>query len=207
VSAGAQKDEDDFSITVTSGAIGDTVDLLLSMEDNSHQYEDRLQLLLGEAPWIGVSPLMDDPADALDPTALDLERVEYRVNGSGVEMRLTSSTVIDPSTAFIEAWGRSGGAGYSYFRWVVQSGAGTLQGYISGVGFQPLGTLSVSYVDEHHIVWSFDSVDLDLALTQFEIGFASGWCGPPEYYCDQYPDGWGYPYVSFNTSQWFDIEW
>ena len=207
VSAGAQKDEDDFSITVTSGSIGDTVDLLLSMEDNSHQYEDRLQLLLGEVPWIGVSPLMDDPADALDPAALDLERVEYRVNGSVVEMRLTSSTIIDPSTAFIEAWGRSGGAGYSYFRWVVQSGVGTLQGYIAGVGFQPLGALSVSYVDDHHIVWSFDSADLDLALTQFEIGFASGWCGPPEYYCDQYPDGWGYPYVSFNTNQWFDIEW
>lgn len=207
VTVGAQKEEDDFFITVNGGNNGDAIDLLLTMEDNSTTYTDRVQLLLGEAPWIGVSPLLDDPADSLDPTALDMEKVEYRVNGTEVEMRIASSTVIDPTTAFVEAWGRSGGAGYSYFRWVVQSGVGTLQGYISGVGFQPLGNLTVSFPDDHHILMRFDSEDLDLALSQFEIGFASGWCGPPEYYCDQYPNGWGYPYVSFNPGQWFDIEW
>ena len=82
---------------------------------------------------------------------------------------------------------------------------GTLQGYISGVGFQPLGTLTVSYPDDYHILWSFDSTDLDLALDQFEIGFASGWCESPEYYCDHYPDSWGYPYVAFNPGQWFEL--
>ena len=152
-------------------------------------------------------PFQDDSADSLDSTTVDLESVEYRVTGTQVEMRIASSTVVDPTTAFIEAWGRSGGSGYAYYRWVIQSGVGTLQGYISGVGFQPLGTLTVSYPDAYHIIWSFDSVDLDLALDQLEIGFASGWCGPPEYYCDQYPDGWGYPYVSFNAGQWFEIEW
>ena len=177
------------------------------MQDNTHSFEDRVQLILGEAPWIGVSPLPDDSGDVLDPAALDLENVEYRVNGTTIEMRITAASVIDPMTAFIEAWGRSGGGGYAYYRWVVQSGVGTLQGYISGVGFQPLGTLTVSYPDDYHILWSFDSTDLDLALDQFEIGFASGWCGPPEYYCDHYPDSWGYPYVTFNPSQWFEVEW
>ena len=207
LNAGAQKDEDDFLVSVTSGVVGDTLDFLLTMEDNTNTYTDRVQLMLGETPWIGVSPLLDDSADSLDSTAVDLESVEYRVTGTVVEMRIASSTIVDPTTTFIEAWGRSGGSGYAYYRWVVQSGVGTLQGYISGVGFQPLGTLTISYPDAYHIIWSFDSVDLDLALDQFEIGFASGWCGPPEYYCDQYPDGWGYPYVSFNAGQWFEIEW
>ena len=207
VTAGAQKDDDDFFVTVNGGNLGDTLDLLLTMQDNTDTFEDRVQLILGEAPWIGVSPLPDDAGDVLDQTALDLESVEYRVNGTTIEMRIAAAAVIDPTTAFIEAWGRSGGGGYAYYRWVVQSGIGTLQGYISGVGFQPLGTLTVSYPDDHHILWSFDSVDLDLALNQFEIGFASGWCGPPEYYCDQYPNSWGYPYVAFNPGQWFEIEW
>ena len=207
VTTGAQKDEDDFFITVNGGTAGDYLDLLLTMEDNTHTFEDRVQLILGETPWIGVSPLPDDIGDVLDPTALDLESVEYRISGTTVEMRITSASVIDPATAFIEAWGRSGGGGYAYYRWVVQSGVGTLQGYISGVGFQPLGSLTVSYPDDHHILWSFDSIDLDLALDQFEIGFASGWCGPPEYYCDHYPNSWGYPYVMFNPSQWFEVEW
>ena len=115
VTAGAQKDEDDFFITVNGGVTGDYVDLLLTMQDNTHTFEDRVQLILGEAPWIGVSPLPDDSGDVLDPAALDLENVEYRVNGTTIEMRITAASVIDPMTAFIEAWGRSGGGGYSYY--------------------------------------------------------------------------------------------
>ena len=76
--------------------------------------------------------LPDDSGDVLDPTALDLESVEYRVNGTTIEMRITAASVIDPMTAFIEAWGRSGGGGYAYYRWVVQSGVGTLQGTYFG---------------------------------------------------------------------------
>ena len=36
---------------------------------------------------------------------------------------------------------------------------------------------------------------MDLALDGFSMGFAAGWCGPPEYYCDLFPDGWGYPFT------------
>ena len=207
VNAGSIKDDDDFFVSITSGNAGDTLDCLLVMEDNVRTYEDTFSIVLGEVPWIGVSPLQDDPEDSLDEAAFDIVSAEYRVDGTQVELKLESSTIVNPSTAFIEAWGQSGGAGYAYFRWVVQSGVGTLQGYISGVGFQPLGTLAVSYPDDHHVIMSFDSSDLDLATEQFDIGFAAGWCGPPTYYCDQFPDNWGYPYVSFSTGQWFTVEW
>ena len=144
VNAGSIKDDDDFFVSITSGNAGDTLDCLLVMEDYVRTYEDTFSIVLGEVPWIGVSPLQDDPEDSLDEAAFDIVSAEYRVDGTQVELKLESSTIVNPSTAFIEAWGQSGGAGYAYFRWVVQSGVGTLQGYISGVGFQPLGTLVVS---------------------------------------------------------------
>ena len=46
VTTGAQKDEDDFFITVNGGVVGDYLDLLLTMQDNTHTFEDRIQLIL-----------------------------------------------------------------------------------------------------------------------------------------------------------------
>ena len=46
---------------------------------------------------------------------------------------------------------------------------------------------------------------MGLAQNTFDIGLASGWCGPPTYYCDHYPDGWGYPYVAFSAGLWYNI--
>ena len=37
--------------------------------------------------------------------------------------------------------------------------------------------------------------------------FAAGWCGPDEYYCDHYPDGWGYPYVGWSPWLFYSIDW
>ena len=31
--------------------------------------------------------------------------------------------------------------------------------------------------------------------------------GPPEYFCDHFPDNWGYPYVSYNDQGWFSFQW
>jgi hypothetical protein len=53
----------------------------------------------------------------------------------------------------------------------------------------------------------FPTAPLGLILDVLAIGFAAGWCGPPTYYCDQYPDGWGYPYDAFSTGEWFDLRW
>jgi hypothetical protein len=205
VNAGDIRHENDFHVAVSSGVDGDILDFQLTMTDAVRTYQDSFQLVLGQAPWISVSSLPDDIGDNLDANAIDIESVEYRVVNGIVEMRVTSANVINPSTAFIEAWGTSGGAGYAYFRWVLQSGVATMQGYNSG--FQRIGTMTASFPDDHHILLSFDSADMDLALDQFKIGFAAGWCGPPEYYCDQYPNNWGYPYVSFSTGRWFDVSW
>ena len=122
-------------------------------------------------------------------------------------MQIETVTPVDPATAFFEAWGTSGGGGYAYYRWVLQSGVATMQGYISGVGFQPLGTMTAVYEDEYHVILSFDSADMDLALDSFNFGIAAGWCGPPEYFCDHYPNNWGYPYVSFSSGDGFTVSW
>ena len=51
---------------------------------------------------------------------------------------------------------------------------------------------------------------MDLTLDEVRFGFGAGWCGPPDYYCDHWPDGWGYPYDSesgFSTSGWYELSW
>jgi hypothetical protein len=53
----------------------------------------------------------------------------------------------------------------------------------------------------------FPVSDLGLFSDRIQLGFGSGWCGAPEFYCDQFPDMWGYPYDSFSTADWFTLEW
>ena len=77
-------------------------------------------------------------------TAIDIDRVEYRLEANNtLALRVHPATPIDQQTAFLEAWGQSGGSDYSYYRWVMQSGVGTLQGYNSGVGFMTIADVDV----------------------------------------------------------------
>ena len=207
MNVGDTEDENDFEVTVTSGSAGDSLNFLLEMTDNDRTYSDQFQILLGEKPWVKVSPFDDDIGDALSDDAPDILAIEQRVVNGIVELRIETASPVDPGTAFFEAWGISGGGGYAYYRWVVQSSVATMQGYISGVGFQPIGAMTVTYEDDYHVVLSFDSEDMDLALDAFNFGIAAGWCGPPEYFCDHYPNYWGYPYVSFSTGDWFTVSW
>ena len=207
MNVGDTEDEDDFQVTVTSGSLGDALNFLLEMTDNQRSYTDRFQILLGEKPWVKVTPFDDDIGDSLREDSPDILSIEQRVVDGIVELRIETATPIDPARAFFEAWGISGGAGYAYYRWVLQSGVATMQGYIGGVGFQPLGTMTATYEDNYHVILTFDSADMDLALDSFKFGIAAGWCGPPEYFCDHYPNYWGYPYVSFSTGSWFTVSW
>ena len=120
---------------------------------------------------------------------------------------LSSDVTIDPSTLFIEAWGASSGSDYTYYRWVLQSGAGTFQGYTGSAGFQTIGTLTATFPGNDDVILSFDSADMGLLTDSFSLGLAAGWCGPPDYYCDHFPDYWGYPYDAFSSSRWFDVRW
>jgi hypothetical protein len=199
-------DDDDFYLENITGSIGDTLELKLTLDDGSYQYSDTVVLTLGEAPWLSLSPFDDASDDALSENAVDILSASYRLEDSDIlALRIHSANTIDPATAFIEAWGSSGGADYIYFRWVLQSGVGTLQGYRSGTGFQNIGTLDVEYESSNTVTLRWDHTVMGLAQNTISIGLASGWCGPPNYYCDHYPDNWGYPYVSFSSGIWYSL--
>ena len=209
ITVGEVEDEDDFQITVTGGTTGDTVDLLLTMTDDLYSYTDRAQLIIGEPPWISLSPNADADGDAISENSdtVDLLSASYRVVNERLELKLESAVPFNPAQAFIEIWGSSPASDYAYYRWVVQSGTPTMQGYLGGVGFQPLGAINVSFPSTTEMVLDWALEDMDLVVDEFSIGLASGWCGPPSYFCDHYPDGWGYPYIQFSMSNWFSISW
>ena len=84
---------------------------------------------------------------------------------------------------------------------------GTLQGYTSGLGFQTIASPDVDFLSDTELVMSWSLADMDLAVDSYSIGFAAGWCGPDEYFCDHFPDGWGYPYDGWNSTNFFDVDW
>ncbi len=206
LSSGASRD-DDFEVTVTSGAAGDTLDLVLDLDDGTATYQAEVQIILGEPPWLSLSTTDDRRGDALDGYDWDFVNGRYRVVGTTVELWLESSVAIDPSTLFIEAWGSASGTPYSWYRWVLQSGTGTFQGYTSSGGFNTIGTMNATFPGNNDVILSWDTADMGLISDSFRIGLAAGWCGPPSYYCDHFPDYWGYPYDSFSSSSWFDVRW
>jgi hypothetical protein len=125
-----------------------------------------------------------------------------------MQVRMRSAEPFDPSSLFIEGWGLSSAADYDYYRVVAQSGYATLQGYDGNVGFISLPDPTLSYPDAYTVQLDFPVSDLGLFSSRLSLGFGSGWCGEPEYYCDNFPDGWGYPYdSSFNPGGWFPLEW
>ena len=206
LSVGADRD-DDFSLVVDSGAVGDTLDLVLDLTDGTANYAASIQIVLGEAPWLSLSSTDDALGDNLDGYDFDFINARYRVTGTEVEIWVSSDVPIDPSTLFIEAWGLAGGADYTYYRWVLQSGAGTFQGYTASAGFQTIGTLTATFPGNDDVILRFDAADMGLLTDSFRMGLASGWCGPPSYYCDHFPDYWGYPYDSFSSARWYDVRW
>jgi hypothetical protein len=207
LTSGSSRD-DDFELAVTGGAAGDTLDLVLNLEDDTAEYVATAQIILGEPPWLSLTPRDDDQSDNVGGYGFDFVNGRYRVVGTTVELWLESAVPIDPATLFIEAWGNASGADFTYYRWVLQSGSGTFQGYTSSAGFQTIGTVSAEFPGNDDVILSWDADDMGLLSDGFRIGLAAGWCGPPEYYCDHFPNGWGYPYSSgFYTSSWYDIRW
>ena len=207
ISAGNTKEgADPWDITVLSGADGDTVDLLLTLVDNDRTYEVRTTLVLGESPWQPLSALDDAVSDALDSWDFDIVNGRWRVNDGDLEMELTSDTVFDPTTLFVEMWGQSPGSDWLFHRLIVQGAVVTMEGY-GNSGFVDIATATLTYPDAYTVRVSVPTADLGLLLNEFAVGFASGWCGPPDYYCDHFADGWGYPYVAYTTADWFDLSW
>lgn len=208
LSPGGSRAGDAYEITVDGGAEGDTVDLLLTLVDGAHTYEARTTLVLGEPPWQSITSDYDGTGDTLEGWDFDLYSGQWRVVDDTLQLRFTSATAFDAGTLFIEAWGLSTGADYLYYRIVLQSGIANLQGYDSSTGwFVTLDTPTVSYPDALTVQLDVPLGNMGLFLDDFSMGLGSGWCGEPEYYCDHWPNGWGYPYDSFSTGSWFDLSW
>ena len=201
-------DDDEFTLTVTSGEAGDTLDLELSLTDDANTYTATTQLVLGEAPWISLGSSSDPTGDVVGEYEWDFTSAQYRVVDGVVELQLTSAVEYDADSLFIESWGYdSPSAGYLYYRWVLQSGSTAMQGYTSSAGFDDIGTLDVIFDSDTQLTFFWDTEEMDLSGDSFILGLAAGWCGPPEYYCDHFPDDWGYPYESFSYSDWMEISW
>lgn len=207
LSEGREKNAD-FEISVDGGSDGDTVEIELSFTDDSASYSATTTIVLGEPPWSLLSPTDDPVNDNLDGYEFDfLNGYSRVVDGTTAELWLVSDEPFDSTTLFIEAWGLSSGGGYDIYRWVIQSGVGTLQGYTSGLGFQTIASPDVDFLSDTELVMSWSLADMDLAVDSYSIGFAAGWCGPDEYFCDHFPDGWGYPYDGWNSTNFFDVDW
>ncbi|MCK6523028.1 choice-of-anchor J domain-containing protein [Myxococcota bacterium] len=198
----------DFNLTVDSGAaLGEALDLVLTFTDGTATYLADLQLIMGEPPWLSVTPIDDNVGDNYDFT-FDLLNVQYRSDGSTLELKFISATEFDPSKAFVEMWAVPTAADYTYYRLVYQSGSAKLQGYASGAGFVTLLSPTATFPDANTLILSWPLADMGLLTTSFKAGFGAGWCGSVTgSYCDHFPDGWGYYYSSYSSSRFFTLSW
>lgn len=185
----------------------EAVSLELGLSDGRSTWQLPVELTLGEAPWITLSASDDAVGDPLDDYAFDLVNARWRRLGDSLSLELSSAVDFDLDAVFIEAWGKSSGAPYAYYRWIVQPGATSLEGYVSGSGFTHIGSLDAVALDARTLLLSWSLADMELIGDGFSIGLAAGWCGPPDYYCDHLPDAWGYPYDSFSSGLWLPVEW
>ncbi|MBK9365211.1 MAG: choice-of-anchor J domain-containing protein [Deltaproteobacteria bacterium] len=198
----------DFNLSVDAGAsLGEALDLVLTFNDGTATYLADLQLIMGEPPWLSVTPIDDNAGDHYDST-FDLLNVQYRSDGSTLELKFISYTEFDTSKAFVEMWAVPTAADYTYYRLVYQSGSAKLQGYASGAGFVTLLAPTATFPDANTLILSWPLADMGLLTTSFKAGFGAGWCGSETgSYCDHFPDGWGYYYSSYSSSRFFTLSW
>jgi len=207
IASGTSRTENDFSLTLDSGNVGDVVVLdILCVDGNSLTYPSTVELVVGEPLWSWVDPQPDLIGDSLDTYHFDIASVRYRELNGILQLRVASFTDYDAATLFIESWFESPGATYDFYQVVAQSGVGTLRGYDSTFGFSTLGILTVTDVSSTEAQIDVDLSLVGLVVDTVEIGFAAGFC-PATFYCDHYPDGWGDPYSGMATSSWFSLQW
>lgn len=204
LSAGRTQDAR-FDVSVDAGAVaGQSLDLELTLTDNDRSYVVPTTLILGEPPWQSLNATQDSVGDAQNGWQFDIVGGQYRVYNGQLQIQLESYAPYDPATLFIEIWGNSNGAAYDYYQIVLQSNIATLRSYDGN--FHDIGVPGFSYPSPTTVELDLELADMALALDQVSFGFASGWCGTPDY-CDQFPDYWGYPYTGWSPSLWFDLSW
>ena len=75
----------------------------------------------------------------------------------------------DPTTLFLEAWGQAAGSDYLYYRWVLQAGSATFQGYDASDGFLTIGSMGVDFVDDTHVMLGWLAEDMALFSNDFSL--------------------------------------
>ena len=204
-----ESDGIDVEVSGVSGADGEMLVLDVTVTDETRTYILEVEIPLGEPPWTTFTAPNDATGDSVDTSAqtFDFVNGRYRVKDDQIEIILKSAVAYDPDTLFIESWGISSGAPYLYYRWVYNAGVPSFQGYVSGAGWEPIGTLSVTELSSTEVLLTWPVAEMESITTSLSLGFASQWCGEPTYYCDHFPNGWGYPYVGYDPSNWFSIRW
>ncbi len=205
IEAGDSRSED-FDIVVTAGAAGDVLALEVEVSDGTATFTPSFEFVLGEPPWLAAAAVDDEVGDVLDGYAFDWVNAWYRVHEGMFQLRCEATSTVDPSTVFIEGWGNSSGSGFVLYQLVIAGGAADLLGWPDYGSHDTITTPTVS-ADGNELLIEWDPAVMDLSIDGFSMGFGAGWCGPPEYYCDSFPDSWGYPYDSYNSGLWLDMEW
>lgn len=207
ISAGSTEDED-FDVTVTSGANGDSIELTLTCTDREETYVSTVDVVLGERPWIRLTALPDASGDERDGYRFDFVDGRYRGDDTTLQIQLRSAKAHGGlSGLFIEAWANSPGADYTYYNFVAAGSSGTTRGYQRS--FTPLGSFTVTEVDSETVQFEIPLSGLGLRETgrSMSIGFGAGFCGGTTQYCDHYPNGWGAPFTGLTTSRWTTMRW
>jgi hypothetical protein len=197
---------EEFSIELTAGADGDILDLQLEIRDGTATYTPAFQVVLGEPPWLAASAVDDAAGDAIDGYGFDWVNAWYRVDDGLFQLRCEATDTVDLGSVFLEGWGASSGAGYVLYQLVITGGSADLLGWPDYGSHSSIVTPTLS-ADGNELLVEWDPAAMDLSIDGFSMGFGAGWCGPPEYYCDHFPDGWGYPYESYSSGAWLDLEW
>jgi uncharacterized repeat protein (TIGR01451 family) len=205
IDAGDSRSED-FDVEVTAGSVGDMLDLQVDIYDGTATFSPSFQFVLGEPPWLAAAAVDDARGDVLDGYAFDWINAWYRVDGGMFQLRCEATDTVDAGTVFIEGWGSSSGAGFVLYQLVINGGTADLLGWPDYGSHSSITTPTMS-ADGNELLVEWDPAVMDLSIEGFSMGFGAGWCGPPEYYCDSFPDGWGYPYDSYSSGDWLDLEW
>ncbi len=202
------KDES-FDITVDAdSSIGDTLNITLALRDDDTTYDVPLQIILGEPPWLSVSAIDDNRADAYGYD-FDIVNAQYRCDGVTFELILESAEPY-PSNAFVEMFALPTAAGYDLYRVVYNAGSAKLQAYEfnTGQSFFTIDTPTVEHVDSTHLKLSWSVETMDLSTDSLSVAFGAGWCGSDTgSFCDHFANGWGYYYTGYYSSRFFNISW
>jgi hypothetical protein len=194
-----------FSVAATAGAVGDEVLLAVTCVESGREWSSELPLVLGQAGWTALP--VDPAGDALPGASLDLRDGRWRKVGDLLEIELTGAGPIDLATAQFELWMSSPGAVWSFHAVTVLAGTPQFFGVQFGA-FTPLPTPGLVAVDADTLRITLDTAAMGLADPELQLAVGTGFCGASSFYCDNWPDGWGDPYVGpIDPATWFRLAW